>query len=388
MTNVDCKQQAFRHSYIVIRARAATVIQKNRHSKHLSSSAPADHHQPDLWSSTTPVPGLQRRAPRRIRGHPGQQHPTIAADGLGRPDLPGAHAPSGVSSRPSSPGAPGLLLHHGRQTALSSRRWPGRHPQSATTSPDPAPLQAIKAEDRLFRGAMERIGLGAAPLRWPPRWRRPGPVAVTATRPSSALHPRRHRRRHCLQPRRIRHHLQERAGAVARPTMLVDQSRCLGWKGVRDGGGRATKGQLHHHLARSKPLDPMGVHRATRSPSRPRADADRQGNTRSCATPAHRGAARIDVDTLAGQRAVLPINPQDGRMIVIEMNPRVSRSSRFASKATGFPIAKVAAETRRRLHARRAEERDHRRRHAASFGTKHWLRRHQSAAPPSRNSRS
>ena len=39
----------------------------------------------------------------------------------------------------------------------------------------------------------------------------------------------------------------------------------------------------------------------------------------------------------------LPINPEDGEMVVIEMNPRVSRSSALASKATGFPIAKIAA---------------------------------------------
>src|SRR5206468_12671141 len=50
----------------------------------------------------------------------------------------------------------------------------------------------------------------------------------------------------------------------------------------------------------------------------------------------------IGVDT-GGSNVQFSINPQDGRMIVIEMNPRVSRSSALASKATGFPIAKVAA---------------------------------------------
>ncbi|HAF56351.1 MAG TPA: carbamoyl-phosphate synthase large subunit, partial [Thauera sp.] len=50
----------------------------------------------------------------------------------------------------------------------------------------------------------------------------------------------------------------------------------------------------------------------------------------------------IGVDT-GGSNVQFAINPQDGRMIVIEMNPRVSRSSALASKATGFPIAKVAA---------------------------------------------
>src|SRR4029079_4814851 len=50
----------------------------------------------------------------------------------------------------------------------------------------------------------------------------------------------------------------------------------------------------------------------------------------------------VGVDT-GGSNVQFAINPTDGRMIVIEMNPRVSRSSALASKATGFPIAKIAA---------------------------------------------
>ena len=50
----------------------------------------------------------------------------------------------------------------------------------------------------------------------------------------------------------------------------------------------------------------------------------------------------VGVDT-GGCNIQFAINPADGRMIVIEMNPRVSRSSALASKATGFPIAKIAA---------------------------------------------
>ena len=50
----------------------------------------------------------------------------------------------------------------------------------------------------------------------------------------------------------------------------------------------------------------------------------------------------IGVDT-GGSNVQFSINPKDGRMVVIEMNPRVSRSSALASKATGFPIAKIAA---------------------------------------------
>ena len=50
----------------------------------------------------------------------------------------------------------------------------------------------------------------------------------------------------------------------------------------------------------------------------------------------------IGVDT-GGSNVQFAVNPNNGRMVVIEMNPRVSRSSALASKATGFPIAKVAA---------------------------------------------
>jgi carbamoyl-phosphate synthase large subunit len=50
----------------------------------------------------------------------------------------------------------------------------------------------------------------------------------------------------------------------------------------------------------------------------------------------------IGVET-GGSNIQFAINPKDGRMVVIEMNPRVSRSSALASKATGFPIAKIAA---------------------------------------------
>ena len=50
----------------------------------------------------------------------------------------------------------------------------------------------------------------------------------------------------------------------------------------------------------------------------------------------------IGVET-GGSNVQWAVNPEDGRMVVIEMNPRVSRSSALASKATGFPIAKIAA---------------------------------------------
>ena len=87
----------------------------------------------------------------------------------------------------------------------------------------------------------------------------------------------------------------------------------------------------------------------------------------------------IGVET-GGSNVQFAVNPADGRLVVIEMNPRVSRSSALASKATGFPIAKVAAQARRRLHARRARQRHHRRRDAGLVRADHRLRRHQDPA--------
>ena len=88
-------------------------------------------------------------------------------------------------------------------------------------------------------------------------------------------------------------------------------------------------------------VDPMGVHTGDSHHRRPGADPDRQGISEH----AHRSIAvlrEIGVET-GGSNVQFAVNPKDGRMVVIEMNPRVSRSSALASKATGFPIAKVAA---------------------------------------------
>ena len=65
-------------------------------------------------------------------------------------------------------------------------------------------------------------------------------------------------------------------------------------------------------------------------------------NYKSCVTPLWQYLREIGVET-GGSNVQFGINPKDGRMVVIEMNPRVSRSSALASKATGFPIAKIAA---------------------------------------------
>ena len=88
-------------------------------------------------------------------------------------------------------------------------------------------------------------------------------------------------------------------------------------------------------------LDPMGVHTGdsiTVAPAQTLSDKEYQ-RMRDASFAVIR---EIGVET-GGSNIQFAINPKDGRMIVIEMNPRVSRSSALASKATGFPIAKIAA---------------------------------------------
>ena len=88
-------------------------------------------------------------------------------------------------------------------------------------------------------------------------------------------------------------------------------------------------------------FDPMGVHTGdsiTVAPSQTLTDKEYQ-RMRDASIAVLR---RIGVET-GGSNVQFAVNPEDGRLIIIEMNPRVSRSSALASKATGFPIAKVAA---------------------------------------------
>src|SRR5437773_9914723 len=89
-------------------------------------------------------------------------------------------------------------------------------------------------------------------------------------------------------------------------------------------------------------LDPMGVHTGdsiTVAPALTLTDKEYQ-IMRDASLAVLR---EIGVET-GGSNVQFGVNPADGRMVVIEMNPRVSRSSALASKATGFPLANVAAQ--------------------------------------------
>ena len=104
-------------------------------------------------------------------------------------------------------------------------------------------------------------------------------------------------------------------------------------------------------------LDPMGVHTGdsiTVAPALTLTDREYQ-RLRDIGIAIIR---EVGVDT-GGCNIQFAVNPRDGRIIVIEMNPRVSRSSALASKATGFPIAKIAAQDGHRLHPRRDPQRHH-----------------------------
>src|ERR1700676_27203 len=88
-------------------------------------------------------------------------------------------------------------------------------------------------------------------------------------------------------------------------------------------------------------FDPMGVHTGdsiTVAPAQPLTDREYQ----MMRDASLRCLREIGVDT-GGSNVQFAINPENGRMVIVEMNPRVSRSSALASKATGFPIAKIAA---------------------------------------------
>jgi carbamoyl-phosphate synthase large subunit len=130
-------------------------------------------------------------------------------------------------------------------------------------------------------------------------------------------------------------------GLEASPTneLLIEES-LLGWKEyemevVRD------KADNCIIVCSIENLDPMGVHTGdsiTVAPAQTLTDKEYQ-ILRNASLAVLR---EIGVET-GGSNVQFSINPEDGRMVVIEMNPRVSRSSALASKATGFPIAKVAA---------------------------------------------
>lgn len=121
--------------------------------------------------------------------------------------------------------------------------------------------------------------------------------------------------------------------------LLLDES-VLGWKEFEMEVVRDKKDNCII-VCTIENLDPMGVHTGdsiTVAPAQTLTDKEYQ-RMRDAAIRVLRA---VGVDT-GGSNVQFAVNPEDGRLLVVEMNPRVSRSSALASKATGFPIAKIAA---------------------------------------------
>ncbi len=200
-----------------------------------------------------------------------------------------------------------------------------------------------KAEDRLkFKDAMTRIGLGSARSgiahSMEEAWAVQKSVGFpTVIRPSFTLGG---------TGGGIAYNPEEfeticKRGLEASPTneLLIEES-LLGWKEYEMEVVRDKKDNCII-VCSIENLDPMGVHTGdsiTVAPAQTLTDKEYQ-IMRNASLAVLR---EIGVDT-GGSNVQFSVNPKDGRMIVIEMNPRVSRSSALASKATGFPIAKVAA---------------------------------------------
>ena len=131
------------------------------------------------------------------------------------------------------------------------------------------------------------------------------------------------------------------SGLIASPVnrVLIEES-IMGWKEYELEVMRDTADNCVI-ICSIENVDPMGVHTGdsiTVAPAQTLSDREYQ-RMRDAAIKIMR---EIGVET-GGSNVQFAVNPRDGRMIVIEMNPRVSRSSALASKATGFPIAKIAA---------------------------------------------
>ncbi len=209
-----------------------------------------------------------------------------------------------------------------------------------------AKLPAIKtAEDRnLFGAAMERIGLAM-------------PAGFYAASPEDALAGMRQRRMQfplIIRPSftlggtggSIAYHPEELEAAIKwglqqspLQQVLVEES-VIGWKEFELEVMRDLKDNVVI-ICSIENFDPMGVHTGdsiTVAPAQTLTDKEYQ-LMRDASLAIIR---EIGVET-GGSNIQFGINPLDGRMVVIEMNPRVSRSSALASKATGFPIAKIAA---------------------------------------------
>jgi carbamoyl-phosphate synthase large subunit len=239
-----------------------------------------------------------------------------------------------------------LLPTMGGQTALNCTRDLFKHGVLAQYGVEliGASIAAIdKAEDRdLFRQSMQQIGLMMPQARIAHNLQEALEIQhqlgyPTVIRPSFTLGG---------TGGGIAYHEEEfidicERGLALSPTrqLLIEES-ILGWKEYELEVVRDKKDNCII-VCTIENMDPVGVHTGdsiTVAPAQTLTDKEYQG-LRNAACQILR---EIGVET-GGSNVQFAIHPSDGRMMVIEMNPRVSRSSALASKATGFPIAKIAA---------------------------------------------
>jgi carbamoyl-phosphate synthase large subunit len=207
-----------------------------------------------------------------------------------------------------------------------------------------AKLEAIeKAEDRLlFKDAMNRIGVGMPKSGYATSWDEAKAIArdigfPIIIRPSFTMGG---------EGGGVAYNLEEfepmaRRALTLSPThTILCEESIIGWKEyelevMRDKADNVVI------ICSIENLDPMGVHTGdsiTVAPAQTLTDKEYQ----VMRDAAVRIMREIGVDT-GGSNVQFGVHPKTGRLVVIEMNPRVSRSSALASKATGFPIAKIAA---------------------------------------------
>ncbi len=207
-----------------------------------------------------------------------------------------------------------------------------------------ASLEAIeKAEDRqLFKDAMNRIGVGMPRSGYATCWEEAVATAreigfPIIIRPSFTLGG---------EGGGVAYNLEEfeplarRALALSPTHTILCEESIIGWKEYELEVMRDKKDNVVI-ICSIENLDPMGVHTGdsiTVAPAQTLTDKEYQ----VLRDASVRIIREIGVET-GGSNIQFGVDPRNGRMVVIEMNPRVSRSSALASKATGFPIAKIAA---------------------------------------------
>ncbi len=207
-----------------------------------------------------------------------------------------------------------------------------------------ASLEAIeKAEDRqLFKDAMNRIGVGMPRSGYATSWAEAQAIArdigfPVIIRPSFTLGG---------EGGGVAYNMEEfeplarRALALSPTHTILCEESIIGWKEYELEVMRDKRDNVVI-ICSIENLDPMGVHTGdsiTVAPAQTLSDKEYQ----VMRDASIRIIREIGVET-GGSNIQFGVHPDTGRMVVIEMNPRVSRSSALASKATGFPIAKIAA---------------------------------------------